>query len=651
MNRHIFPFVLFFLVILFGVSETLSQTSSSAKKSKLEKQQQQKTNEKTVSITGNSKELVIIMGFPDRDTSYPVIKSNDKFPPLGAFPDGTLLSDYMASHGGSIAIDKWYKPALNHFYSSHSGGKYNVEFDFIKAPSGRMYLTKDSLSKWIGKGSNSGNDVIWNNWHQMVSQVAEKVYNDNKNAFSEVKAIHFVFSGMNKNEFNTQHGGTVEWDTEIKGSSGKTYYKGPVSIQREVNAIAHERMHIIGRLAGAPKGFNGFPDRGFDVISGEDHTNLLYGYDMMYHNAAIVSEHSLYGYPPIISHDLIFLGWIKPEEILTVTKKNFKSYIGKVKLADVNYPLSEKQLKQGYKRILKVMIKENYSDNLDEYFLVEFHNATEFDKNFSNYDEFPLFGYNKGILIWHIKEKTKLINTFADNIIDLLTAVPYNGYYGSPIPNDNYPRDYKRPKMWNGNFSGEYDYLDDGKMENRGGAWVFTYLPDGGRSNWEITTKGLDWTWYPQDKKRFPRLLSLRSDFFSELQVKGHIKDKLTDATHPSSCSWGGEYGSGRTEKSEKTHIAITSIRHEKDYMTANVYFNYWEGEVEDKAEMDGNVIIGNDLKVPLGATLTVKKAAKFKFLNKSKIFVEGNFVSEGKNIPKKNIVFRKSRTTEKSSF
>jgi hypothetical protein len=66
---------------------------------------------------------------------------------------------------------------------------------------------------------------------------------------------------------------------------------------------------------------------------------------------------------------------------------------------------------------------------------------------------------------------------------------------------------------------------------------------------------------------------------------------------------------------------------------------------------MDGYVIIGNDLKVPPGATLNVKKAAKFKFLNKSKIFVEGNLESEGKNIPKKNIVFRKSSTTGNGSF
>ena len=34
------------------------------------------------------------------------------------------------------------------------------------------------------------------------------------------------------------------------------------------------------------------------------------------------------------------------------------------------------------------MLHENYDGrNHDEYLLLEYHNATEFDKNFTNYDE------------------------------------------------------------------------------------------------------------------------------------------------------------------------------------------------------------------------------------------------------------------------
>ncbi|NCS90769.1 MAG: hypothetical protein GW789_18820 [Ignavibacteria bacterium] len=76
------------------------------------------------------------------------------------------------------------------------------------------------------------------------------------------------------------------------------------------------------------------------------------------------------------------------------------------------------------------MIKENYlggTDQKDEYFLIEYHNASLFDKSFENLDEYPTYGYNKGVLIWHIKELTNMINQFSDNIIHLEMAVPYNG--------------------------------------------------------------------------------------------------------------------------------------------------------------------------------------------------------------------------------
>lgn len=633
MGKYLILLAFLFFSANIGTSPCLFPQQTKKSKKALSK-----TIEKTISLVGKSRELVIIMGFPDRDQSYPVLKNKDeKFPLPGAFPDGTLLTDYINSHGGSIPVDLWYKPALNHFFSVYSGRRYDIQFDFLKRSDNKVYTTKDNLQTWIDKAK-SADDVIWNNWLEMTGQAAEQIYKDNKNAFDEVKAIHFVFTGINKNEFNTLHGGTVQWDTEIKGPDNNVYYRGPVSIQRDVNAIAHERMHILGKLAGAPKGFIGFPDRGFDLEAGEGHSNLLYGYDMMYHNSTVMSQHSLYGLPPVISHDLIFLGWIRPEEILTINSENYKQY-NTVKLSDVNYPLSDDKIKQGFRRIVKIMIKEKYSAGLDEYFLLEFHNATEFDKNSSNYDEYPLGGYNKGMLIWHVKEITPLVNVFSDNLIDLETAVPYNGFYGNPLPKDDYPRDYKRPKNWNGVFSGENDYLDDDKLENvSGGQWIYKYLPDGGRSYWEITTKGLDWQWYPKDKKIFPRLQSLRSDFFSDKEVKGHISNKFSDASLPSTKSWGGSYGSSGNEKPAPTHIAVTDIKQESNYMSARVFFNYWEGNLTSDSEISGNAAIGSNLIVPENVSLNIKPGTQLNFLNDSKLIVKGTLRAKG--TAKRNIVF-----------
>ncbi|MGE5402877.1 MAG: hypothetical protein ACM3S2_20955, partial [Ignavibacteriales bacterium] len=312
----------------------------------------------SINLKGSFRELVIVVGYPDRDNSYPVLQNNDKFPLLGAFPDGRLLSDLVTSKGGTLSADEWYKPALNHYFNSLSGGMYTVNFEFLKQKDGKAYTTRNTLDYWIKK-NNGADDAIWNYWPEMLNEVSEGIYADNKKAFSGVNAIHIVFTGINKNEFNTQHGGTISWDARLKDSKGNMLYEGPVSIQRDLSSIAHERLHIIGKLQGSPKGFDGFPDRGYDVEAGESHSNISWGYDMMFHNASIPSQHSLYGLQPLISHDLIFLGWIRLEEILTINAKNYKKY-GELKLADVNYPLSSTQLKQGFHRIVKIMVRENF---------------------------------------------------------------------------------------------------------------------------------------------------------------------------------------------------------------------------------------------------------------------------------------------------
>lgn len=526
----------------------------------------------SVKLAGKYKELVIAVSFPDRDNAYPRVHSSDQFPLLGAFPDGRLINDYVKSKGGSISADEWYKPVLNHYFNSLSGGMYTVNFDFIKQKDGRAYTTRSTLASWIKKNGGP-DDVIWRFWQEMVSEAAEKMYSGNSDIFKGIQAIHVVFSGINKNEFNTQHGGTVSWTTKLTSRRGKVLYNGPVSIQRDLSSIAHERLHIIGQLHGAPRGFTGFPDRGYDVEAGEGHYNILWGYDMMYHNASVPSQHSLYGLPPLISHDLLYLGWIKPEEIVVINKDNYKKF-DEIKLSDVNYPLTSRQINDGMRRIAKVMIRENFIGQRDEYFLIEFHNATEFDKNFSNYDEYPSGGYNKGILIWHIKENKDDINVFADNLIDLEAAVPYNGFTGDPVPDDNYPRDYKRPDGWNGMMGDDFDYLDDGKQKNIGGNhWVYEYLPDGGRSEWEISTKGMTWGWYPKDPSRFPRLQSMKSDFFTDEKIKGHRNDEFTDKTRPSTKTWGGYYGGSKVETPQKTGISVTDIKRHGNYMTVKISY------------------------------------------------------------------------------
>ncbi|HEX2869171.1 MAG TPA: hypothetical protein VHO03_19165 [Ignavibacteriales bacterium] len=526
----------------------------------------------SVNIKGSYKELVIAVSFPDRDNTYPALKSNDQFPLLGSFPDGRLLNDYVKSKGGTISADEWYKPALNHYFNSHSGGMYKVDFNFLKQKDGRAYTTSRPLSYWIGKHKGP-DDVIWTYWNEIASEAAEKINSDHPGIFKGIQAIHMVFTGINKNEFNTMHGGTVSWETKLTGSNRKVLYNGPISIQRDLSSIAHERMHIIGKLHGSPKGFTGFPDRGYDVLVAEGHYNIFWGYDMMYHNASIPSQHSLYGLQPIISHDLIFLGWIKPEEIIVINKNNFRDH-NEIKLSDVNYPLTSQQIKDGYRRIAKVMIKENFKEKKDEYYLIEFHNASEFDKNFANYDEYPKYGYNKGVLIWHVKEITDNINVFSDNLIDLEVAVPYNGWYGDPIPDDDYPRDYKRDKDWNGILDQEFDYLDDGREKNYGfNHWVFDYMPDGGRSEWGVTTKGLKWGWYPKNPLLFPRLQSMRSDFFTDEKIKGRVSDKFTDETRPSTKTWGGYYGKNKAETPEKTGISVTNIKRHGNYMTVKITY------------------------------------------------------------------------------
>lgn len=223
-----------------------------------------------------------------------------------------------------------------------------------------------------------------------------------------------------------------------------------------------------------------------------------------------------------------------------------------------------------YYRAARVMIHENYNGDLDEYFLVEYHNATEFNKNYSNYDEYGLTSqYNTGVLIWHIRELFDEIDQFDDNLIDLEIAQPYNGWNNQAIPNDNYPRDYVRDADWNANHAGNFDYLDDLQTESYA-PWdrdVFSFIPDGGTHQWAYTTNP-PYNWYPPAPEWFYRPMSMSSDFFTNRIVKGQVSNKFTDATHPSSRDWAGNL----------THISINNIRESYGSALIDIDFNHLDG-------------------------------------------------------------------------
>lgn len=577
----------------------------------------------SINLEGNLHELVIAVGIPGNSatTNYPVLVNDSTYPVYGVNEQGTLLSTLITQNGGSLPVDQWFGPALNKYFNTLSGDVYTVDFDFLKPATGRYQTT----TTWSGFVSlNGGNDVsLVYNQHQMIfNEVCQNIYNIDPHAFDNIDCIHFTFEGISGTQLfylGGPHGGTVFYNVTIQGTDGTIYYSNkPVTIQCKTDAIGHERLHIIGAISGSPSGFKGFRDRGFDVGTGNDHHNMFFSYDAMYHNAAFLNLHSLYGATPLLTHELIFLGWIKPEEILVVNENNF-SPNDLLKLADVNYPLTAQQLADGYKRIIKVMVKENFNGDKDEYFLIENHQATEYDKAFSNYDEYQTKGYNKGILVWHVKELTNMLNVANDNYIDLEVAVPYDDWYGNPIvPPLPFPADYNRPHnvmgqdRWNDNWAEDYDYQDDNYMYGSGNNWYYVYPPDGGRHIWEITVPPPH-PWYPPDPNYFHRLESMSSDFFTDEEIRGHITDRMTDATRPSTKTWGGVYISGFTP-SEKTHIAIKNIKRETGYMSLQVLYNYWEGEVTADATMTGQVTIGNNLTVPAGVTLTIEGGTKISF-------------------------------------
>jgi hypothetical protein len=250
----------------------------------------------------------------------------------------------------------------------------------------------------------------------------------------------------------------------------------------------------------------------------------------------------------MLTIDKIFFEWIEPDEVLVVNNQNIKG----IKLKDVNKSLSEEERSDKYYRAVKVMIHENYYSELDEYFLLEFRNGTVFDRNFYNiYETVP----HTGILIWHVKENSNMLNRNRqdDHFIDLEVAVPYNGWHGNPIPADNFPRNYQRPNTWRDyvNAAGDYDYYDDNSSDPP--------LPDGGVHRWELTDDSHT-EWAPF----YVRRNTLRTNFFTDKSIRGVVTNTFTNRTRPSSKDWEGY----------PTFINITNMKRADNFMTVDVEYS-----------------------------------------------------------------------------
>jgi hypothetical protein len=528
---------------------------------------------------------------------------------------------------------------LDDYFDQHSNGLHNVDFTFIKRVDGKPYTPDDSMAQWIAENGNSASNVICNEINDIALQVAENMYADNQNVFNNVNALHFVFNvgSTDKAEFNTAIGGEVLYNIRLE-SNNVLYFEGSITINWKSDAIPHERLHLLG-----------LPDRPLD-LSGS------YGYDIMDNRGVILDEHSLFAQRPICSRDLIRFGWIAPDEILTLDQGNYHNF-GEIKLADLNYSLTQLQKTQGYFRLVKVIIESE----MPQYFLIEYHKATEYDKNFANHDEYSTYGYNKGILIWHVADNINSLiegelNYNANPQIDLEIAVPYNSWENRiPIPNDGYPGFNEVLPNINQLNEGDFDWLNV-ISDN-------TKYSDGGRNIWSVS---LDHNNEPNNQMEWlERTNSKRSDFFTDEIIQGYKVNRMTDATIPSTKKRGFTVSSFIKNRvppdesypvySDYTHIGIVNIKRESDngynYMTVQVYYNYWEGEITENTTIAGNVRIGSNLTVASGVTLTISDGTNITIENGSSLIVNGTLNVEGEPTNKVTFDFQAQNSTLKNGI
>jgi len=169
-------------------------------------------------------------------------------------------------------------------------------------------------------------------------------------------------------------------------------------------------------------------------------------------------------------------------------------------------------------------------------------------------------------------------------------------------------------------------------------------MPDGGKNIWSNT---LDNNGDPNNPMDWlPRQNSKRTDFFTDDVIQGRISDRMTDATRPSTKTKGYSEHVGwdwetipptpiiEEFPAEKTHIGIVDFKKQNDgindYMTVKVYYNYWEGTVEENSTMSGTVIIGDDLTIASGVTLTIQAGTEVTFEEDSKLIVNGELIVNG---------------------
>lgn len=509
----------------------------------------------SLDLTGTIDVMVLIIGFPDRTHTWPQFANDptypdEYFPIQGSFPDETTLREYIAQNG-PLNVEEWIEPGFELYLEKYSGGKFTADVIFPKRSNGEPSLTIHNFQYWIDLNMQQYHDTLINILaygkpyaKQIINEAAYNLVANDPDAFEGIDMLQVSFVGITRAEFWIDHGGYTFGSTQtIRNpyNPNEIYYTGSLGISHQTGPILHEALHNIGLVAGSPQGFVSLPDTGHYNTVGNYHFNATSTYDRMWNCAGLLPMYSLYGNVPLLSYDMMFLGWIEEDEILEIKNQN----ITNIRLENIADPLTQEQI-QGTPpvyRLIKVMIHENWQGDRDEYFLIEYHNANNqeinFDKCLHNLDEDR---YNGGVLIWHIKEKNNMINVSSDQYIDLELAQPYNGFYGNPIPEDEFPRDYERVSNWNGQFAGDFDWLDDHKWNNA--TEQFYFLPDGGRNIWETTVppeiyEGGHYPWDPTGEDWFFRCNSLKSDFFSDDTIRGKVVNKMTDVTRPSTKEWG----------------------------------------------------------------------------------------------------------------
>ena len=553
--------------------------------------------------------LIAIYKHPDQihySSKWPVVKNKENFPRelyplLGTFPDGQFLRDYL-SHPAheSIPVEKWYKAGIEEYFEFNSNGKFEVEVLFPKTRTGKVYETDTDYYQWVEENNNQVDNLVlgYGNWHKMATEVMMKLVRDDPNVFDNVKLINLIYL-VPQNEFSTNITGlSPDGIFEFKNTDNNTrLYKGYVTLCANLNTVLHETLHRIGSLVDEPEGFEGLPDRSskefFDYPR-----NRTWGHDIMYNNGQFPSSNALYGYPPMLTTDRIFFNWIDQSEVLEIHHENKIN----VKLKDVNFPLSPDDKTNGFYRVAKVMIHENFKDELDEYFLVEFRNGTGFDRNFYNiYETQP----HTGIFILHVKENTNMLNRSRNNdhFYDMEIAVPYNGWFGNPIPDDDFPRNYDRPAdYYKTNPAGDFDYYDDHSSP--------PYLPDGGVHLWETTD-----TTHSEWRPFYLRRNTLTTNFFSDDTIRGHVKNEMTNYTRPSTKDWEGNI----------TNIAIKNIKRHNGYMSFDVYYNYSSTDIVNNHKID-EYSLENNYPNPFGgshAAYSSLTTIKYKIANRGKVKLE----------------------------